>query len=208
EIEQDFLLVAQAVDDLSAFLEESPWDEQALLNHIKRTVTRNGRVFGSTVAFLPYAFEPHQERFAPYFFRAEDGVKFEQLGTDSYDYFSKDWFRAPVNLRQAIWTDPYFDEGGGNVLMITYACPMFDKQKENSTEPIKAVVTADISLKSLNNLTNAKQVYETGFLSVISDKGTFVTNRNPNRVMRTSIFDAADEAGNPQAKLYAAAMLT
>ncbi len=208
EIEQDFLLVAQAVDDLSAFLEASTWDEQDLINHIKRTLTRNGRIFGSTVAFLPYAFEPHLERFAPYFFRAEGGIKFEQLGTDSYDYFSKDWFRAPVKLRQAIWTDPYFDEGGGNIPMITYACPMFDKQKEDSIEPIGAVVTADISLKRLNDLTNAKQVYETGFLSVISDKGTFVTNRNPNRVMRTTIFDAADEAGHPQAKQYAAAMLT
>lgn len=208
EIEQEFLVVSQAVDDLTAFLASSTWDEQALLNHIKRTVTKNGEVFGSTVAFLPYAFEPHLERFAPYFFKAEGEIKFEQLGTDSYDYFSKDWFRSPVRLRQAIWTEPYFDEGGGNTLMITYACPMFDKQKENSTEPVKAVVTADISLKSLNDLTNAKQVYKTGFLSVISDKGTFVTNRNPNRVMRTTIFDAADEAGNPEAKQYAAAMLT
>src|SRR5271157_415373 len=208
EIEQDFLLVAQAVDDLSAFLEASAWDEQALINHIERTVTRNGRIFGSTVAFLPYAFEPHLERFAPYFFRAEGGIKFEQLGTDSYDYFSKDWFRVPVKLGKAIWTDPYFDEGGGNVAMITYACPMFDKREEASTGRLRAVVTADISLRSLNDLANAKQVYETGFLSVISDKGTFVTSRNPKLIMRTSVFDVADESKHPRAKEYARTMLT
>ncbi len=166
------------------------------------------RIFGSAVAFLPHMFKSDIERFAPYFFRTKAGIEFEQLGKDSYNYFSKSWFRVPVNLRTPIWTDPYFDEGGGNVPMITYACPMFDKQKENSTEHIRAVVTADISLERLNNLVNSKHVYETGFLSVISDKGTFVTNRNPERVMRTSVFNAADEAGHPQAKRYAAAMLT
>jgi len=208
EIEQEFLLVAQAVEDLAAFLEASTWDEAALLRHIRRTVEGHVKVFGSTVAFLPYMFKPDVERFAPYFFRAEGGIEFEQLGTDSYNYFSKSWFRLPVNLKSPIWTDPYFDEGGGNTPMITYACPMFDKRKENSTERIRAVVTADISLDSLNNFVNAKKVYETGFLSVISDKGTFVTNRSPERVMRTSVFDAADETGHPRAKEYAAAMLT
>jgi class 3 adenylate cyclase len=208
EIEQEFLLVAQAVDDLTAYLEASTWDQEALLNHIRQMVTRNGRVFGSTVAFLPYAFEPQVEKFAPYFFRTKDGIKFEQLGTDSYDYFSKNWFQVPIKMRKAGWTDPYFDEGGGNVAMITYARPMFDRQGQTPTARVSAVVTADISLERLNALTNAKHVYQTGFLSVISDKGTFVTNRNPDRIMRTSVFDAAGEAKNPRAMEYARAMLT
>jgi len=208
EIEQEFLLVAQAIDDLAAFLETSAWDEEALLNHIRRTVEGHDEVFGSAVAFLPHMFKPDIEKFAPYFFRTKAGVEFEQLGKDSYNYFSKSWFRVPVNLRTPVWTDPYFDEGGGNVPMITYACPMFDKKKENSKEHMRAVVTADISLEQLNHVMNAKHVYKTGFLSVISDKGTFVTNRNPKRVMRTSVFDAADETGHPRAKEYAAAMLT
>ncbi len=198
-IEQEFLSVAQAVDDLECHLEIGAWDEKTLLDHIKRMVMRNGRVFGSTVAFLPYAFEPQIEKFAPYFCRTPDGIKFEQLGNDTYDYFSKDWFRVPVKLEKAIWTDPYFDEGGGNVVMITYARPMFFKPVDASPGAVRAIVTGDVSLKRLNDFTNSKQVYETGFLSVISDKGTFVTNRNPQRVMRKSIFDAADEAGVPRA---------
>ena len=208
EIEQEFLLVSQAVEDLAAFLETSSWDEEELLDHIRLTVEGHKRVFGSTVAFLPYMFKPNVERFAPYFFRTKAGIEFEQLGKASYNYFSKSWFRLPVNQRAAVWTDPYFDEGGGGIPMITYACPMFEKRKGASTDRIRAVVTADISLKRLNDLVNSKRIYKTGFLSVISDKGTFVTNRNPERVMRTSVFDAADETGHPRAKEYAAAMLT
>ncbi|MCL4540568.1 MAG: HAMP domain-containing protein, partial [Bacteroidetes bacterium] len=208
EIAQEFLLVAQAVDDLAAFLEASTWDEEALLDHIKRMVAGHERVFGSTVAFLPYMFKPDVERFAPYFFRSQGKIEFEQLGTDSYDYSSKDWFRLPVQLRSPVWTDPYFDEGGGNIAMITYARPVFDKPEGHSARRLKGVVTADVSLERLNKLTNAKQVYQTGFLSVITDKGTFVTNRNPERILRTTVFDAADQAKHPRAKEYAAAMLT
>jgi class 3 adenylate cyclase len=208
EIAQEFLLVAQAVDDFTASLEASTWDEDALLGRITRMVTEHERVFGSTVAFLPYMFKPDVEKFAPYFYRASGKIKFEQLGTDSYNYFSKDWFSLPVHLRKGVWTDPYFDEGGGNVAMITYARPLFDKHRKNSARRLRGVVTADLSLESLNELTNSKKVYETGFLSVISDKGTFVTNPNRKRILRTSVFDAANEAKNPRAKEYAAAMLT
>jgi class 3 adenylate cyclase len=208
EIEQEFLLVSQAVEDLAAFLETSSWNEEELLQHIRRNVEEHKKVFGSTVAFLPHMFKPNVERFAPYFFRTKAGIEFEQLGKASYNYFSKSWFRLPVNMRTPIWTDPYFDEGGGNIPMITYSCPMFEKRKGKSADQIRAVVTADISLERLNNLVNSKRLYKTGFLSVISDKGTFVTNRNPKRVMRTTVFDAADEAGHPRAKEYAAAMLT
>ncbi len=208
EIAQEFLLVAQAVDDLAAFLEASSWNEEALLDHIKRMVAGHERVFGSTVAFLPYMFKPDVKSFAPYFFRAQGKIEFEQLGTDSYDYFSKDWFRVPVQLRSPVWTDPYLDEGGGNIAMITYVRPLFDKPEGHSARRLKGVVTADVSLERLNRLTNSKHVYETGFLSVISDKGTFVTNPNPQRILRTTVFDAADEAKHPRAKEYAAAMLT
>jgi hypothetical protein len=208
EIEQEFLLVSQAVEDLAAFLETSSWNEEELLQHIRRNVEEHKKVFGSTVAFLPHMFKPNVERFAPYFFRTKAGIEFEQLGKASYNYFSKSWFRLPVNMRTPIWTDPYFDEGGGNIPMITYSCAMFEKRKGKSADQIRAVVTADISLERLNNLVNSKRLYKTGFLSVISDKGTFVTNRNPKRVMRTTVFDAADQTGHPRAKEYAAAMLT
>jgi class 3 adenylate cyclase len=208
DIKQEFQVVSQAVDDLACYLESSPWDEKTLKDHIERMVIRNERIFGSTVAFAPYSFAPNLEKYAPYYCRTAEGVKFEQLGVDSYNYLTKDWFRVPVNLRKPVWTDPYFDEGGGNVLMITYARPMFDKPDGGPKIEVKAVVTGDVSLKRLNDFVNSKNVYQTGFLSIISDRGTFVTNRNPKRIMRKSIFDAAAETGSPKARGVAKAMIT
>ena len=128
--------MAQAVDDLTAFLETSAWDEESLLNHIRRTVEGHDRIFGSAVAFLPHMFKSDIEGFAPYFFKTKAGVEFEQLGKESYNYFSKSWFRVPVNLRTPIWTDPYFDEGGGNVPMITTLPVTLTSRKKKTQQSV------------------------------------------------------------------------
>ena len=200
QVEQDFLVVAKAADHLAAFLETGTFSEEQLLSHIKRTVIQTPEVYGSAVAFLPFAFKPDVKLYAPYFFRTNGGVKFEQLATESYNYPEKDWFRIPVETGKPTWVEPYFDEGGGNVAMTTYARPMFEQANGGPPAKLKAVVTADISLESLNKLVNSKRVYDTGFLAVFSPKGTFVTNRYPDRVMRDTIFDLADDRKFPGSK--------
>ncbi len=197
QIEQDFLVVAKAADHLAFSLEVRSMGYEELFDRIKRTVTHTPELYGSTVAFHPFAFSPAIERYAPYFYKSEGRLHFVQLATGSYNYLDKDWFRLPATTGKPIWTEPYFDEGGGNVAMTTYARPIFENAKDASPAKLKAVVTADISLESLSQLVNSKRVYSTGFLSVLSPKGTFVTHRSPDRVMRDTIFDAADDRKFP-----------
>jgi sigma-B regulation protein RsbU (phosphoserine phosphatase) len=208
QIEQDFLVVAKAADHLASVLETGIADQEDLLSHIKRTVTQTPELYGSAVAFLPFSYRPAIERYAPYFYKSGGGVHFVQLGTESYNYFEKDWFRATANTGKPGWSEPYFDEGGGNAAMTTYGRPMFEKGNEASSAKLKAVVTADISLESLNQLVNSKRVYSTGFLAVFSPKGRFVTHRTPDRVMRDTIFDVADNRKHPRAQEIAQRVIT
>lgn len=188
-LEQEFLQVATVVSNLASFLENGQWDEKTLLKQIERTVSHNRRVFGSTVAFLPFAFKPDLERYSPYFYKDQGEVKFVQLGTPSYNYFAKDWYTVPEKLREPVWSQPYFDEGGGDVPMTTYSCPMFRKEKDDKHGKLTAIVTGDISLKNLNDHVNTIRIYETGFCFVLSDKGTVVTSRFSDRILRMTIFD-------------------
>ncbi len=198
EVEQEFAVVAQCAEDLAAFLETGTWDEETLLRHIRRMVTGNDWVYGSTVAFMPYEFQPDLKSYSPYYYKSPTGIRFEQLGTDSYNYAAKDWFQVPVERRIPVWSDPYFDEGGGDVVMVTFSRPLYHKYKDAVPRIVTGVVTADIALEQLNERVNAKPVYDTGYLAVISDKGTFVTNRDPDRIMRMSIFDVAKTHNDPQ----------
>ncbi|HMK35120.1 MAG TPA: adenylate/guanylate cyclase domain-containing protein [Desulfomonilaceae bacterium] len=206
--EQEFLLVQHSTDQLASFLNTGIWKEEPLLDRIKRTVQENRKIYGSSVAFLPFEFSPELERYAPYFYRSREQIHFVQLGDESYNYFDKDWYRIPVTDKKALWTEPYFDEGGGNIAMTTYCCPMFTGETDSSARTLKAIVTADISLARLNSLVNEKKIYSTGFCFVLSKKGTFVTYRRPDRVLKDTIFDVADQRKHPKALEIAQAMLT
>ncbi len=114
KIEQEFLLVAKAVQDLTSSLETVSWDEEISLEQIRRMVQQTPRARGIVVAFLPFEFKPGIERFAPYFRWSKGEIRFDQLGTRaSYDYFAKDWFRISRDQGKAVWIEPYADEGGG-----------------------------------------------------------------------------------------------
>jgi class 3 adenylate cyclase len=189
KIEQEFLVVAKAVQDLTSSLETVPWDEETLLNQIRQMVRQTPQIHGIVVAFLPFEFKPGIERYAPYFSRSKGDISFRQLGTGSYDYFTKDWFRISRDKGTSAWNEPYFDKDGGRAVMTTYSCPMFKKRSDDSGEKMVAVVSAEVSLAALNDLVNSQKVYESGFCFVLSDKGLVITSRFPERIGRMSVFD-------------------
>lgn len=208
DIEQEFLIVETATKNLAGSLEIGTWDEKRLLERIKKMVSQNSPVYGSTVAFEPDTFKPGVKLFAPYFYRSKEGIKFEQLGTESYNYFSKEWFALPMKLRKPAWSEPYFDEGGGNVAMTTYSYPLFRTEGRPAGARPVAIVTADVSLKQLNKLVNGIRVYDTGFCFVTSDKGTTITSRDPERVMRMTLYDLVKMYNQPRGKEIVRSMLS
>ncbi len=42
-----------------------------------------------------------------------------------YQYFYMDCTKFPKCLMLTYWSEPYFDEGGGNILMTTYSHPIY-----------------------------------------------------------------------------------
>ncbi len=191
-IEQEFQVVAKSVDDLAASLETFSWDEQTLLRRVERMVRETPKAQGIGVAFLPFKFKPDVEKYAPHFFWSKGEIAFNQLGDRAFDYFSRDWFRFAVERGKPVWIEPYFDKEVGRAVMSTYSRPLFKKQSDGSGEQIVAVVTAEISIQSLNELINSVKVYQTGFCVVMSDKGALITSRVPERIGRMTIFDIVD----------------
>ena len=61
-----------------------------MLHLIEGFVLSSPEVFGSTVAFAPYAFDPKKRYFAPYFKRKDGTLRFKWLGGKEYDYFTMD----------------------------------------------------------------------------------------------------------------------
>jgi sigma-B regulation protein RsbU (phosphoserine phosphatase) len=113
-------------------------------------VRKNDEIYGSTVAFEPWAYDGNTERYAPYFYKSDGEIKYSDLGTVSYKYFFQDWYQIPRELNRPVWTEPYFDEGGGNIVMSTYSVPFYRTVEGKSQ--VAGIITADISLSWLQEI--------------------------------------------------------
>jgi sigma-B regulation protein RsbU (phosphoserine phosphatase) len=205
-IEQEFRAIEKVPSSLAGFMETGQWDKQTLPQLIERVVKDNSEIFGATVAFAPNGLGEGLPAYAPYYYKTKNGLKFEQLATDSYNYFIKDWYHIPEVLAAPVWTEPYFDEGGGGIIMTTYSFPWLEHGGGASGKRLKAIITADVSLEWLTDLVSSLQVGRTGFGFIVSETGTFVTNPHADLIMRQSMFSLADEYRDPKLRQIGRAM--
>ena len=142
-------------------------------------------------AFEPNSFDRKKYYYAPYVYRGQDGLEVKYLGSRDYHYFSWDWYKLPKELHQAKWSEPYYDEGGGNVIMSTYSVPMYRNTKDGAKQ-FRGVVTADISLEWLEKIVAEVKILTSGYAFLISPKGDFITHPQKQYIMRESIFSVAE----------------
>lgn len=131
-------------------------------------------LYGSSVAYEPFFNGTDTVYHAPYLYRQGDSIIFKNLARDTYKYHLQDWYTIPKKLNRPVWSEPYFDEGGGERLMVTYSVPFY--KVENGKRVFNGVVTADLSLRHLQKLISSIQFYESGYAMLITEKGVVVTH--------------------------------
>ena len=176
--------------NLAGIIEEYPYQRQDLLRLIRIALTTNPEIFGAAIAFEPYAFNPQSYYFSPYCYRENGHIKDTFLGSDSYRYFYWDWYQIPKELNRPEWTEPYYDEGGGNIIMATFSVPFY--RETDGEKKFQGIVTADISLMWLKDLVSAVKIYQTGYAFLISENGVFVTHPEKQLIMKESVFSVAE----------------
>lgn len=154
----------------------------------------NQAVYGSCVAYAPGSLGGPAGPGALYAWREGGGLSFTDLA-QAYDYTVADWFLISRELRRALWSEPYFDEGGGGVVMSTYSAPIF--REEDARRRFLGVVTADISLEWLKEFVGAVSIYRTGYAFLLSRNGVYLAHPDRSRIMRESIFSIAEATGLP-----------
>ncbi|NCC24264.1 MAG: HAMP domain-containing protein, partial [Deltaproteobacteria bacterium] len=173
-------------------LEREQPSKESLLPMIEEMVAASPDIFGSTAAFEPYAMDPERKYFAPYFYRDDSGgLAFADLGVESYQYFHWDWYAIPRYLERHVWSEPYFDEGGGDILMSTCSVPFYRQTTEGRI--FQGVVTADVSLEGLVQIISGVSLFDSGYAFLISRAGTFVAHPDRERIMTQSVFSVAEE---------------
>lgn len=206
-LELELRTVEAVTANMASFLENSKMDALALNALLKRNVQENSQIFGSAVAFEPFMFLPGEKEYATYYYRGDKGIEHTNLATASYDYRMQDWYSVPRELKAPVWTPPYFDEGGGNIIMTTYSVPFFERGETSGKENLFGVVTADVSVEWLTKELSSVKVGQTGFCFLISDTGVFLSHPDSSLIMKESVFSVAEQLNKPHLRTVGKRML-
>ena len=194
--------IMDVVNQAEAAVRNSIWvaewcleNPDSLVRIPQRVVSENPVVVGSTMALVP-GYSAKDSLFAPYAAKdLETGeIKMLSLATEEYDYPSQEWFTKPMELKDSYWSEPYFDENGGELLMTTFSMPVKDSNGE-----VAAILTADISLDWLTELIGNIKVYPNAFNMVISRSGQIMVCPVETLVMQTTVNQFALESEDHEA---------
>ena len=172
QLETTRVSIMDVVNQAEAAVRNSVWIARWCLDYpdslqvvARRVVEDNPVVVGSTVALVP-GYHPTDSLFAPYVCREDGKLVTKTLATSEYDYPSQEWFAKTIDIGKGYWSEPYIDEGGGDILMTTFSVPIKDYKGRTA-----AVLTADVSLEWLSHLVNDMQVYDNAYGVVLSRMG-------------------------------------
>ncbi|MDP2849398.1 MAG: SpoIIE family protein phosphatase [Humidesulfovibrio sp.] len=164
--------------------------EADIFQRQRRLLQDNEALYGTAVAFEPEGRRKGQLYYAPYTFRTPLGPKATFLGGPDYRYHGMDWYQIPREMDRIEWSEPYYDEGGGDSLMATCSVP-FHRVKDGK-QSVAGVVTADVSLEWLKRLVAGTSVLDTGYAYLITRTGTYVTHPASGVAYNESIFSRAE----------------
>ena len=172
DIEKTLKEVEVAVSSEAWVVEEKLASKDYLYHITRRLVEENLHIVGSAIAFKPLYY-PGEYFFSPYSYIDEGSgeILSKQLGSNQYNYFYMDWYQIPFLTGKPCWTEPYVDEGGAGYLMSTYSFPIKDRNGE-----VYAIMTADISLDWLAEITSSIKPYPSSYVVLVSKCGHFINS--------------------------------
>lgn len=194
EISSQLMSVETTVNQSTWVLEKSINQPDSLHSVIASVVKNNPLIVRSGIAFVPDYYSQKGKYFMPYAsldHEANNEISYQVLGSQNYDYPCMDWYLIPKLLKQAYWSEPYYDDGGGNIIMSTYSKPLYDSRGE-----LFAVFIASISLTQFTDTISLLRPYPSSYTYLISRNGSFLTHADRNKIMNETIFSEAFATGN------------
>jgi sigma-B regulation protein RsbU (phosphoserine phosphatase) len=176
EVEKVLRSIEESTQLLGEVLGDLEPSEDELDRVLRAFVAGNPRIYGSTAAFEPFGFRPSLERFSPYCHREGEDIVYADLADDSYSYWEWEWYTQAAKSGEPGWSEPYIDEGGGQIQMVTYSVPFF--RETHGERKLRGVVTADLSLKWLTDLVRSIRIGRTGYGVILSGKGEVIAHSN------------------------------
>lgn len=178
--------------------------DEEVYQRLEGNVKQMQLIYGACAAFEPGTRKPEGELFAPYACRSSEGLRRVNIDRSVYDWHADPqytWYSRPKQLGHGVWSEPYFDEGAGNILMSTYSAPF------KAGKLFGGVCTVDIDLPSLQQTVGKELAEDLDFVILAAD-GRYVYHPDSTRIMAKTVMDYAHEARQPEVAAMSVKMLS
>lgn len=175
-LEKEFAIGSTLTDMLEGYKHIAPESRRDYINQVlQETLISNPALVDSWTAWEPNALdgldymyantENHDStgRFIPYWTQVGSTISCTPLT----DYETGSWYVDPIRRTKGKLIDPNPYEVGGKMIWVCgVAFPIRDE-----TNTAVGVVGIDMSLETLSSMLKSAQIYDSGYLSLISDSG-------------------------------------
>ncbi len=199
EVEKILTVVQKIPDNFSKIMENNKYSEKELLELLSIEVKNNDEIYGAAFAFEPGYNRNNSKYNSIYVYKHNNVIESKPLGNEDYNYFTMDWYKIPKESGKPCWSEPYYDEGGGNIVMFTYSVPLY--KTENGKKIFVGVMTADVSLEWLGKIFSSIKIEKTGYAFMISKNGTLISHPVTDLIMKQTIFSIAEKGKSEQLKM-------
>ena len=175
-----------AVHNISWMVKDNINDPDFMYEVTRHLIESDNFICGSAVAFEPNYYPSKGVFYSPYSYRNGDNIISKQLGNKDYDYHYMDWYQIPKLLNKPYWSEPYFDQGGANIIMMTYSYPIYDNDGK-----LFAIITADIALEWFAEQVNSIKPYPNSFNLMIGRSGTYLVHKDTKIILNKTMFESA-----------------
>lgn len=191
EITSQLRSVETTINQSVWVLEKNINQPDSLHNVITSIIKNNPLIVGSGIAFVPGYYKEKGKYFMPYVSFRNNKIAYQVLGSQNYDYPCMDWYLIPKMLKQDHWSEPYYDDGGGNIIMSTYSKPLYNNRGE-----LYAIFIASISLSQFTDNISLMKPYSASYTYLLSRNGSFLTHENRSKILNETVFTEAFSTEN------------
>jgi sigma-B regulation protein RsbU (phosphoserine phosphatase) len=205
-IDTSLKAVANIAQTKADIMEIQPdWQDAQLYEVLRNSVRNHPLVYGAALAFEPN-LRPGGDLFSPYvhevshFTNSNETAQRDIATAYNYTDSTHQWWHAPKFFGRGVWTEPYFDEGAGNLLISTFSVPFY------RSSSFAGVATVDIPLPSLPAALDIDMLDEEHFF-MLSAGGLYLFHEDTRKIMNESILEEASRDQRPDLRQLGERML-
>lgn len=188
KLDRRFTDIGWLVEETAPRIVSNSGKPENMMDLIDRMVRSDSLLMGGSVAFRPGFFGNRTDSlFMEYVsWNDENELCRKHLGGVGYDYTRMPWYAEAMKTGKAVWSEPYFDAGGGNELMTTYSLPVKDAGGQ-----VFAVLTADLSLHDIVKEINRLKPIPDSYSFILSQRGTYLAHPDSTLILSKNIYTHA-----------------